>query len=181
MAALKLSIKEYIKNTKEKVVSELGKRNQFAYPEVDHISINVGVGKHETKDIDSIAQNLLRLTAQKPQYVASKKSIAGFKLRAGKVVGLRVTLRGSKKDDFLFNLIYLALPRTRDFQGLNPKSFDKTQKTYSIGIRTATIFPTIGYDVDTDFGLQVNIVFKSAGPDNLNLLQAYQLPLQEIN
>jgi large subunit ribosomal protein L5 len=128
MAAIKLSTQDYVKTAQEDIRKNLGKRNEFSYPQVASVSINVGVGKFEAKDIDTIANYLTKLTAQKPEYVASKKSIAGFKLRAGKVIGLRTTLRGKKKDDFLFSLIYLALPRSRDFQGVSRTSFDKNQK-----------------------------------------------------
>jgi large subunit ribosomal protein L5 len=152
------------------------KLNVFEYPALDHITINVGVGsKYENKKKTDVAEHLTKLTAQKTQMIATKKSISGFNLRAGHVVGAKVTLRGKKMYDFLLNLIYTALPRNRDFKGVK-KSFDKSGKTFSLGISSVHIFPTIGFDADLDFGMQVNLVFKNNSKYNELLLQKFNFP-----
>jgi large subunit ribosomal protein L5 len=174
--SLKIDTKGYINQSKTKLVDKLGdKINTFAYPNIKQVSINVGVGRLETKQVDDVAKQLEMLLGQKPKYVKTNKSIAGFKLRAGKIVGLQVTLRGQKMYDFILNLIYLALPRSRDFKGISGSNFDKTKKTYSIGIRSASIFPTIGFDNAQDFGMQVNITFKN-NQNNDFLLETLNFP-----
>ena len=176
---LNLDTQVYQDNAKLDIAKSLGKLNTFAYPKIDYISINVGVGKFENKDKDEIATYLHKLTAQTPKKVKTKKSISGFNLRAGSIVGLQVSLRGQKMYDFLLNLIYIALPRGRDFKGISTSSFDKISKTYSLGIKTCGIFPVIGFDISKDFGMQVNIVFNSANPNNKILLESLNFPFSK--
>lgn len=178
---LTIDTKEYIKQSKTELLNHFGSNlNPFAYPSIEKVGINVGVGKLETKQVDEVAKQLEYLLGQKPKYVKTNKSIAGFKLRSGKVVGLQVTLRDQKMYDFILNLVYLALPRSRDFKGIDPSNFDKTQKTYSIGIRSASIFPTIGFDNSQDFGMQVNITFKNS-QNNHFLLETLNFPFIKSN
>jgi large subunit ribosomal protein L5 len=178
MTSLQLDTNKYIKLLEEKIIADSNKKiNRFSYG-IEKIVINVGVGKLETKQIDDVFKNLIKLVAQKPKKIQSKKSVAGFKLRAGQTVGIQATLRGEKMYSFLLQLIYLALPRTRDFKGLSKNSFDKSGKTYSIGIKSASIFPVIGFDSGVDFGIQINIVFKNSIPENYKLLETINIPFQ---
>ncbi|MEI6728473.1 MAG: 50S ribosomal protein L5 [bacterium] len=176
---LSLDTKIFLEEANSKAIKSIGKLNAFAYPKIDYISINVGVGKFENKDKDEIANYLYKLTSQKPKKVKTNKSISGFNLRSGAIVGLQATLRGQKMYDFLLNLIYIALPRGRDFKGVSTTAFDKTLKTYSLGIRTAGIFPVIGFDIAKDFGLQVNIVFKAGTKNNQVLLESLNFPFSK--
>jgi large subunit ribosomal protein L5 len=179
--ALTTDTKEYIAQSKTKLAEKFGKDlNVFAYPNIKQVSINIGVGRLETKQVDDVAKQLETLLGQKPKLVKTNKSIAGFKLRAGKIVGIQATLRGQKMYDFILNLIYLALPRSRDFKGINASNFDKTKKTYSIGIRSASIFPTIGFDNAQDFGMQVNIIFKNNNNNDF-LLETLNFPFSKTN
>jgi large subunit ribosomal protein L5 len=175
-----------IKSTEnyEKARLELGKQEKlhsFATPKIEKISINVGVGdyKNDAKARADIEKYLVQLTGQKPKLVASRLSISGFKLRKGEPVGMVVTLRGRRMYDFLTNLVFLALPRTRDFRGITDTSFDKKYKSYSLGISSSSIFPTIGFDSTINFGMQINIVFTTTSPKNLELLKKLNFPFKK--
>jgi large subunit ribosomal protein L5 len=179
MTALKLTSNDYKTKAIEALVESFPGLNRFALPVLDKISINVGVGKFESKEKDDIANYLEKLTGQKPKEVKSKKSIAGFKLRKGDTIGYVVTLRGRKIYDFLLHLIYIALPRSRDFKGISQAAFDKNYSTYSLGIETASIFPVIGFDSSVNFGMQINIVFKTGSKNNLTFLQNLNFPFKK--
>ena len=174
---IELDLQKYIQEIKENVSKSMGdKENVFNHPKIDKISLNAGVGRLENKDKEEVFKYLLDLTGQKPKKVITKKSIASFKLRKGDLVGISVTLRGKKAYNFLLNLVYLALPRTRDFKGVKSESFDSQKLTYSLGIPSASIFPTIGFSSTINFGLQINIVFKTQGEKNKILLEKANLP-----
>lgn len=129
-------------------------------PKVEKVVINIGVGDASSnpKTIDKVVAELSKITGQKPVVTKAKKSIAGFKLRAGMPIGVKVTLRGQKMYDFLDKFISISLPRIRDFQGLSPKSFDQ-QGNYTIGIKEQIIFPEINYEeVDKVRGMEISIV-----------------------
>ena len=129
-------------------------------PKVEKIVINIGVGDASSnpKTIDKVVAELSKITGQKPVVTKAKKSIAGFKLRAGMPIGVKVTLRGQKMYDFLDKFISISLPRIRDFQGLSPKSFDQ-QGNYTIGIKEQIIFPEINYEeVDKVRGMEISII-----------------------
>ena len=153
--------------------------NEYAQPKLDKISINVGIGKFESKEKNDIAEYLEKLTGQKPKEILSKKSIAGFKLRSGDTVGLAVTLRGKKLYDFLLHLVFIALPRSRDFKGVSQSSFDQNRTGYSLGIENSSIFPIIGFDSTVNFGMQINIVFKAGSENNLTFLQNLNFPFKK--
>ena len=128
-------------------------------PTIDKITLNMGVGEGKTdaKQIDSALDELTIIAGQRAQVRRARKSIAQFKIREGMPIGLKVTLRGDRMWEFLDRLISIALPRIRDFRGLNPESFDGRGK-YSLGIREQIIFPEIDYDaVQTIRGLDVAI------------------------
>jgi len=177
MSAVNLEINKFIDNISTEVAKTFEKKmNPFSYPKIKYISITSGVGKLDNKAKDEVANYLEKLVGQKINKIKSKKAISGFKLRKGDIVGLRATLRGKKVYDFLLNLIYITLPRTRDFRGIKADSFDSNFKTYSLGIPSAAIFPAIGFDTQTDFGIQANIVFATAGENNKVLLEKLNFP-----
>jgi large subunit ribosomal protein L5 len=181
MSALTLNSQQAYTDVIDSLTKDNKDVNPFAISQIEKISINVGVGKYDTKQQVEIADYLNKLTGNEPKKVPSKVSIAGFKLRKGQIVGLVSTLRGKKMRDFLTHLIYLALPRTRDFRGLKVDAFDKNEKVYSLGIENASIFPVIGFDTSVNFGMQINIVFKKASPMNRELLTKLNFPFKKTN
>ena len=140
-------------------------------PKLDKIVINVGAGeaKDNTKVIDAISGDLMKITGQKPLVCKAKKSVANFKLREGMPIGVKVTLRGDRMYEFLDRLFNVALPRVRDFRGINPNSFDG-RGNYNMGIREQLIFPEIDYDkVDKVRGMDICFV-TTAKTDELSLI-----------
>lgn len=129
-------------------------------PKLDKIVVNVGAGeaKDNAKVIDTISADLAAITGQKPMVCKAKKSVANFKLRAGMNIGLKVTLRGERMYEFIDRLFNVALPRVRDFRGINPNSFDG-RGNYNLGIREQLIFPEIDFDkVDKVRGMDICFV-----------------------
>lgn len=176
--ALKISSTEYLDKAQTDLRNSHKNLNVFDVSAIEKISINIGIGdyKNDSKARADIEKYLTKLTGQKPKLVTSRLSIAGFKLRAGEPVGYMVTLRKKKMSDFLMQLVYIALPRTRDFKGIKSSSYDKNMKSYSMGIPSSAIFPVIGFDSSVKFGLQVNIVFKKSSETNKELLEKLNLP-----
>ena len=132
-------------------------------PKLDKVIINVGAGeaKDNAKVIDAIIGDLAKITGQKPVKCAAKKSVANFKLREGMTIGVKVTLRGDKMYEFIDRFFNLALPRVRDFRGINPNAFDG-RGNYSIGIKEQLIFPEIEYDkIDKVRGMDICFVTTS--------------------
>ncbi len=149
--------KEVIPAMREK----FGYKSVMAVPKIEKVVINIGFGRRavakETAAIEKIEKDLIKLTGQKPAVRKSKKSISGFKIRQGMDIGMIVTLRGPRMYDFIDRLISMALPRSRDFHGLDPKSFDKSGNL-NIGIKEHSIFPEITYESLKDiFGLEITI------------------------
>ena len=129
-------------------------------PRITKIVVNVGLGEalDNAKAIEFAVNDITAITGQKPVLTKAKNSIAGFKLREGRIIGLKVTLRGERMWSFLTRLIHVALPRTRDFQGISPDSFDG-RGNYTLGLREQLIFPEIDYDrIDKIRGMEVSIV-----------------------
>ena len=129
-------------------------------PKIDKVVINVGAGeaKDNSKVIDAISNDLGIITGQKPLVCRAKKSVANFKLREGMPIGVKVTLRGDKMYDFIDRLVSLALPRVRDFSGINPNSFDG-RGNYSMGVKEQLIFPEIEYDkIDKVRGMDITFI-----------------------
>jgi len=149
--------KEVIPAMKEK----FGYKNDLAVPRIEGTIVNVGIGSSALKDEKTqeiISKDLTLITGQKPVPTLARKAIAGFKTRKGMVVGLKITLRGKRMFEFLSRLINVALPRTRDFRGLSPKSIDQGGNL-TIGIKEHIIFPeTSGEDIKRIFGLEVTVV-----------------------
>ena len=132
-------------------------------PKLDKVIINVGAGeaKDNAKAIDAIMGDLAKITGQKPVKCAAKKSVANFKLREGMTIGVKVTLRGDKMYEFVDRFFNLALPRVRDFRGINPNAFDG-RGNYSVGIKEQLIFPEIEYDkIDKVRGMDICFVTTS--------------------
>jgi len=179
MSAIQLSSIEYYSKAREALQKAHPQLNPFAIPDVEKVVINCGVGRFEKAQHEKIAEHLEKLSGQKPKLIKARKSIASFKLRQGETNGYQVTLRRDKVKDFLLHLIYLALPRTRDFRGIPAKSWDKNMKTYTLGIPNASIFPVIGFDIPFQFGIQVSVVFKNPSEYNQELLQALKFPFQK--
>ncbi len=142
------------------LMKKFGYKSVMQIPKVDKIVINVGCGeaKDNAKVIDAVIRDLGLITGQKPVVCKAKKSVANFKLREGMPNGVKVTLRGEKMYEFIDRFFNLALPRVRDFRGINPNSFDG-RGNYSMGIREQLIFPEIEYDkVDKVRGMDICIV-----------------------
>lgn len=179
MSAIVLNTETYFKSLKEQMIALYPDTNVHSLPNIEKVSINVGVGKFEPKQKQEIADYLAKLTGQKAKQVGTRKAISNFKTRKGDLVGLLVTLRGRNAKDFLFNLIYLALPRTRDFKGVKETSFDNNSHSFSLGIENANIFSVVGFDSSVNFGMQINIVFKDSNTNNKSLLQSLKFPFKK--
>src|SRR5216684_2270969 len=133
--------------------------NVMQVPRIDKVVVNVGIGeaKDNDKALDAAVGDITTITGQKPQLIKAKKSVAAFKLRAGQTVGIKTTLRGRRMWYFLDKLLNVALPRIRDFRGVNPEGFDG-RGNYSLGLREQVVFPEIDYDkIDKLRGLEVSI------------------------
>jgi large subunit ribosomal protein L5 len=162
---------------------------RFAYsspmqaPRIEKITVNMGVGdaRQDSKMLDAAAEQLGAITGQKPNVRRSRKSIAAFKLREGMPVGLSTTLRDDRAYEFLDRLLSIAIPRIRDFRGLNPRSFDG-RGNYSMGVREQIIFPEIDYDaVDQVRGLDITITTSAKTDDeSFALLQAFGMPFARV-
>jgi large subunit ribosomal protein L5 len=158
---------------------ELGLSSVMQVPKVSKVTLNMGVGdaKTDAKALDSAIEELTTIAGQRAQVRRARKSIASFKLREGMAVGARVTLRGARMYEFLDRLVSIALPRIRDFRGLDPGSFDG-RGNYSLGIREQIIFPEIDYDsVQSIRGLDVAITTTAATDEQaFALLRALGMP-----
>ena len=149
---------------REQVVPALQKEleytNVMQVPRLEKIVVNVGVGEalQNAKALDATVQDIMVITGQKPIITRARKSIAGFKLREGNQVGVKVTLRGNRMWDFLDRLLNIALPRQRDFRGVSPEAFDG-RGNYCLGLREQLAFPEINYDkIDKIRGLEISII-----------------------
>ncbi len=135
-------------------------QNPMRIPKLEKVVVNMGVGEasQNSRVMDGAMADLAKITGQKPQLRRARKSIAGFKIRDGMPVGARVTLRGERMWEFMDRLISIALPRVRDFRGVNPRSFDG-KGNYALGLREQLIFPEISYDeIDATRGMDVAVV-----------------------
>lgn len=180
-----MKLKElYIKKVKPALKDQFGFKNDLAVPRLQKISLNVGVGRF-SKDknyIDSVVNNITRITGQKPVLTKAKKSISAFKVREGMIIGIAVTLRGDRMYDFLEKLINVTFPRVRDFRGIDAKKMDKTGNL-SIGFKEHLAFPEIKADeVDNLHGLEVNITTSATTYDEgLALFTLLGFPFKKDN
>jgi large subunit ribosomal protein L5 len=153
----------------------------MAVPRIEKVIIGVGIGRvvKEPKLLERIEKDLAKISGQKPALKKAKKSIAGFKIREGMDVGIMVTLRGSRMYDFIDRLIAVALPRSRDFRGLDPKSFDQ-RGNLNIGIKEQNIFPEVSYESLKDiFSLQVTVTTNSKKrEEGVELLKLFGFPIK---
>jgi large subunit ribosomal protein L5 len=172
----------YEQELRGRLQEELGLSSIMQVPRIEKITLNMGVGeaKTEAKALDSAIEELTTIAGQRAQMRRARKSIASFKLREGMPVGARVTLRGARMWEFLDRLVSIALPRIRDFRGLDPDSFDG-RGNFSLGIREQIIFPEIDYDSIAGIrGLDVAIT--TTAPDDqqgLALLRALGMPFTQ--
>jgi large subunit ribosomal protein L5 len=143
-------------NSERKV--DYGVTNIMAAPKATKVVINVGIGKNRDnqKYVEDVSSGLAKISGQKPAKRLAKKAISGFKVRAGDKVGLVVTLRGRRMNDFLKKLANITLPRLRDFRGLDPKSFDQ-QNNFTLGIKEHLIFPETSHATENIHGLEITI------------------------
>lgn len=148
---------KYVKDIMPALQKEFGYTNVMAIPKLDKVIINIGLGEavQNDKAVDAAVGDLTIISGQKPLVTRAKKSIAGFKLREGMPIGVKVTLRGERMYEFVDRLFSVALPRVRDFHGVPSKSFDG-RGNYSLGLKEQLIFPEIDYDkIDKIRGMQV--------------------------
>lgn len=173
---------------KDKVIAAL--KEQFKYenvmevPKITKITLNMGVGEaaNDRKIIKFAEENLTAIAGQKPKTTYAKLSNATFKIREGWPIGCMVTLRNDRMFEFLDRLLSVAIPRTRDFRGLNPRSFD-ARGNYSMGIKEQILFPEINYDkVDAVRGLDITITTSAkTDKEGYALLKAFNFPFRELN
>jgi large subunit ribosomal protein L5 len=162
----------YDEELRARLKDELGLSSVMQVPRIEKVTLNMGVGEAKTdaKQLDSAIEELTIIAGQRAQVRKARKSIAGFKIRDGMPIGARVTLRGSMMWDFIDRLISIALPRIRDFRGLNPGSFDG-RGNYSLGIREQLIFPEIDYDqIAAVRGLDVAITTNAESDEHARAL-----------
>jgi large subunit ribosomal protein L5 len=159
-----------------------GIENPMRIPRLEKIVVNMGVGEasQNSRALDGAMEDLAKITGQKAQMRRARKSIAGFKIREGMPVGARVTLRGERMWEFLDRLVSVALPRVRDFRGINPNAFDG-YGNYALGLREQLIFPEISYDaIDTTRGLDVAVVTTTESDEEAReLLRLLGMPFRD--
>lgn len=166
-----------------KAMSEkFGYKNRMAIPKIEKITLNMGVGEgsQDKKKVTTALEEMKLIAGQQPVVTRARKSIAGFKLREGMPIGVKVTLRGARMYEFLDRLVTIAMPRIRDFRGLNPKSFDGAGN-FAMGLKEQIIFPEISYDsIDTVRGMDV-IVTTTANSDDeaRELLRLFGFPFPQ--
>ncbi|MGB7932876.1 MAG: 50S ribosomal protein L5 [Gammaproteobacteria bacterium] len=175
-------LQEYYRDTVVKQLQEqFGYKNVMEIPRLSKISINMGVGEAvgDRKLIDNAVADMTKIAGQKPVVTLARKSVASFKLREGWPVGCRVTLRREHMFEFLDRLINIAIPRIRDFRGMNPKSFDG-RGNYNMGVREQIIFPEIDYDkIDTLRGLDITFTTTAkTDQEGRALLAAFNFPFR---
>ena len=172
----------YNKTVVPKLKQDLGVKNVMQIPKITKITVNMGVGEAvaDRKVVEAAAGDLAKITGQIPVLCMSKKSIASFKVRENLAIGTKVTLRGERMWEFLDRLITIAIPRIRDFRGINPRSFDG-RGNYSLGIKEQIIFPEIQYDqIDQLRGMDITIT--TTAKDNKQgraLLEAFSFPFRK--
>ncbi len=153
-------VEQYRNEVQPTLMKEFAYSSVMQVPRITKVVVNVGLGEalDNAKALEFAVADITAITGQRPVITKAKKSIAGFKLREGRSIGVKVTLRGERMWSFLARLIHVALPRTRDFQGISPDAFDG-RGNYTLGLREQLIFPEISYDkIDKIRGMEVTIV-----------------------
>lgn len=173
---------QYDKEIRTKLTEQFGYANVMQVPQLSKIVINMGVGEavNDRKKVELAAADLALIAGQKPVITRSRKAIATFKLRENQPIGARVTLRKARMYEFVDRLINIALPRVRDFRGLNPKSFDG-RGNYSLGIKEHLIFPEIDYDKSGEtWGMDITVCTTAPTDDEARaLLTAFNFPFRQ--
>jgi len=173
---------KYEKELKDQIQQRLGLKNAMQVPRITKITLNMGVGEAvaDKKVLDNAMADMEKISGQKPVKTQARKSVASFKIRDGYPIGCKVTLRRERMYEFLDRLVNIAIPRIRDFRGLNPRSFDK-QGNYSLGVAEQIIFPEISYDeIDTLRGLDITISTTARSPEEGRaLLEAFSFPFRK--
>ncbi len=164
------------------LIKKFGYTNKMQVPKLDKIVLNMGIGeaKENVKILENAAKDMETITGQKPVLTKAKNSVANFKIREGMPIGCKVTLRGEKMYEFLDRLVNLALPRVRDFRGVNPNSFDG-RGNYALGLKEQYIFPEIEYDkIDKVRGMDI-IFVTTANTDEeaRELLRLFNMPFEK--
>lgn len=176
MARLK---EKYNQEVTKALMEKFSYKNVMQLPKVEKIVLNMGLGEAiaNSKALENAVEDMTIIAGQKPVVTRAKKSIAGFKLREGMPIGVKVTLRGDRMYEFLDRLISIALPRVRDFRGINPKSFDG-RGNYTMGVKEQLIFPEIEYDkVDKIRGMDITVVTSALTDEEaLELLKQLGMP-----
>jgi large subunit ribosomal protein L5 len=167
---------------RKKLIEQFGYKNAMEVPRIDKIVLNMGVGEavSDRKKVDMAAADLAMIAGQKAVITHARKSIATFKLRENQPIGCKVTLRRTRMYEFLDRLVNIALPRVRDFRGLNPKSFDG-RGNYTIGIKEHIIFPEIDYDkAESILGMDIVVCTTAKNDDEARaLLAAFNFPFRQ--
>jgi large subunit ribosomal protein L5 len=173
---------EFDQQIRGRLAEQFGYKNRMQIPVLDKVVINMGIGEGvaDRKKVDAAAADLALIAGQKAVITKSRKSIATYKLRDGQAIGCKVTLRKARMYEFLDRLVNIALPRVRDFRGLNPKSFDG-RGNYSLGIKEHIVFPEIDYDKTTDvWGMDITVCTTARTDDEARaLLTAFNFPFRQ--
>jgi large subunit ribosomal protein L5 len=169
-------------DVRKKLTEQFGYSNRMQVPRLEKIVLNMGIGEgvNDRKKVEQAAEAMAAIAGQKPVITKSRKSIATYKLRDGQAIGCKVTLRKARMYEFLDRLVNIALPRVRDFRGLNPKSFDG-RGNYSLGIKEHIIFPEIDYDKAQDvWGMDITVCTSAKTDDEARaLLAAFNFPFRQ--
>ncbi len=180
--AFKPMVEQYREDVRPTLMEEFEYDSVMQVPSITKVVLNVGLGEalDNAKAVEFAVNDITAITGQKPVITKAKKSIAGFKLREGRAIGVKVTLRGERMWSFLTRLIHVALPRTRDFQGISPDSFDG-RGNYTLGLREQLIFPEIQYEkIDKIRGMEITIVTTAqTDEEGRRLLSLLKMPFWE--
>ena len=173
---------QYEDQIKADLLKEFGYKNVMQLPKLEKIVLNMGVGEavNDTKKVRAAAADLEKIAGQKPVITHARKSIAGFKVRENMPLGVKVTLRKARMYEFLDRLVNVALPRVRDFRGLNPNAFDG-RGNYAMGIKEHIIFPEISYDqIEQVWGMDIVVCTTAKTDDEARaLLRAFNFPFRQ--
>jgi large subunit ribosomal protein L5 len=175
---------EYIETIRPELVKELGLKNYLEAPKLEKIVLNIGLGraKDDKKVMETATNTLRKITGQQPVQTVAKNSIAGFKLREGNKIGLKVTLRGERMYEFMDRLINLVMPRLRDFHGVKTTAFDR-QGNFAVGFIDQSVFPELSFEeTTTTHGLQVVFVINTKQKEHSRaLLEKFGMPFEKEN
>ena len=173
---------QYEESIKADLLKQFGYKNVMQLPKVEKIVLNMGIGEavNDTKKVKSAAADLEKIAGQKPVITHARKSIAGFKVRENMPLGVKVTLRKQRMYEFMDRLVNIALPRVRDFRGLNPNAFDG-RGNYAMGIKEHIIFPEINFDqIDQTWGMDIIVCTTARTDDEARaLLKAFNFPFRQ--